>query len=80
MVTVPLTVIVPVVMLMMSFRPEVVALKVSEPAETLPALTFTVKLPEVGRGMLINPVTVKEFVPLMVKVVFEPAANVIVLH
>ena len=65
----PETVKVPEVILITSLRDEVVAAIDSDPAVTVPALTFKVQSsPLDGRTMVIAPETVSELVPLIVSV------------
>lgn len=78
----PEMVSVPVDTLIVLSLPVVVAFIVSEPAVKLPAFTLIVPVIEdAGLGMVISPVTVREFVPLIVKVLFALIApNVRDLH
>ena len=69
-VTGPETVRVPVEMVITLLRPEVVALIVSEPQETVPDPTVRVVVPPVlGLGMVIAPLMVSELLPLIATVV-----------
>jgi len=73
---------IPVEIVIMSLGPIVVALMVSEPEVSDPAFTAMVQVcPAFGNGMLISPVTVREFAPeIVTELEVTTAAKVSVLQ